>query len=626
LGSLEGRTGTETPYAMAAIVRAVPGNFKPGPAGDEQILFDPKSGSSPIVVSSFVPGSSTETQLTFDFSSTETKKGIIFDSHTFLYVMMEQCGFSFYFNANDTKFALPIVDSNNEVKSDLTYHGSGVLGSFIVSNRQLKQSELYSAGMKREFSRSDYYDDICTCNMGVPDLACQNPEIGPANAEGCAGTEMCVVDMCIAGVKGSKDISCPYHDQHFGNDNVCQCGCIGESNLPDIDCYYPNRYALVTPDSNLEMIADFHGVTGKCTEKFPDVKGEEWTCPVEMYDDGKTCECFCGYMDPDCLNTTLPTDCHEDFICALTNSSNLTSQTCLAPKGWNCDPNMYNMTGAYFNKKTCYCNCSLNSPGCLRNGINSMFCAPSKSVVIDRGSYKCLANGTCLSTPCGDGLNAGHFRKCDGGTYCIRCSCDQKYKSTIPPTNDCHPACGDTFVVDGEECDGSPFCDNQTCTCLPGHDWETGPSKHGHCGGCGNQIRDKGEECDGGEGCLSSCTCDELGGYSPSDKADATSCQKTSQSVPIIIGGSIGAVVLIVSIVILFIIVNHYKTDEQKATRKVRQSENAIKSAKSQNSKITFDSKSALNPQPRSAGPDPSIIAQLNVSTQGGGMLDEEDD
>jgi len=121
--------------------------------------------------------------------------------------------------------------------------------------------------------------------------------------------------------------------------------------------------------------------------------------------------------------------------------------------------------------------------------------------------------------------------------------------------------------------------------------------------------------------------CDELSGYTISDKNDTTSCTKTSQTLPIIIGGSIGAVVLIVSIVILFIIVNHYKTDEQKATRKIRQSENAIKSAKSQNSKITFDSKSALNPQPKSAGPDPSIIAQLNVSTQGGGMaLDDEDD
>jgi len=103
-------------------------------------------------------------------------------------------------------------------------------------------------------------------------------------------------------------------------------------------------------------------------------------------------------------------------------------------------------------------------------------------------------------------------------------------------------------------------------------------------------------------------------------------CEQSNTLIPIIVGGAISAVIIIAAIVALFIIVNHFKTDEQKAARKVRQSENAVKNAKDNNAKITFDSKSALVPQPRQAGPDPALLASLNISTEGGGMNMEDDE
>jgi len=631
LTNIPEKTPSGTPFAKAAVVRAVPENFVPDPEKIRQPLFDPTGPNSPIFMTPLVNAASfTSNTLKFDFQSSGDKKGIIFDTHTFLYVIIEQCGYTLQCDNNDTQFLHLSYDG--VLYSDFAIYGRGLKGTFTVNDKALRTPDLLAAGMKEGYTSSDYYDDVCTCNFGVPDLACQNPEIGPANAEGCVGNEMCVVDNCIPGVKGGTSINCKYHDQHFGNDGVCECGCLGDSGLPDIDCFYPNRYYLRHPDGDEknEMIGEFHGVSGSCSKFFPDCTNELWTCPIEMYNDSKSCECFCGYMDADCENKNLPTDCHDDFMCALTNSSNLTSQECLAPKGWTCDPNMYNLTGEYASKTTtCFCHCSLASPACLKKSVSQMVCPDGKTYNFKNDEIMCLPNGTCLDTPCGAGLNPrGNYRDCDGGEGCGRdCKCEYKLKPTIPHSKVCRLTCGDGFVEGDEECDGSQFCDNETCHCQPGHKWVAGDSKYGHCSGCGNQIRDEGEECDGGDGCLSTCMCDELSGYTISDKNDTTSCTKTSQTLPIIIGGSIGAVVLIVSIVILFIIVNHYKTDEQKATRKIRQSENAIKSAKSQNSKITFDSKSALNPQPKSAGPDPSIIAQLNVSTQGGGMaLDDEDD
>jgi len=624
---------SEVLKAKAAIVRAVPENFKLTDSDPKDFpdIFNPEAPYYPVFVTDFVDDDGKATKanlkLVFDFSK-GSKKAFVFDRHTFLYVVMRKCFFTLKYTQNDNQFIRVTIGDQTNVT--FSYYGSGLVGSYFVSTKSPSRSDLISAGMREEFSLTDYYDDICTCNFGIPDLACQNPEIGPADAQGCVGNELCVLDTCVAGVKGSKDINCPYRDQHFGNDELCECGCLGDARLPDIDCFYPNRFYMqnFTHSDSPIKVGKFHGVVGTCN--FPDVTctNELWKCPMSMYNDSEKCDCFCGYMDEDCFNKDLPTDCHDDFVCYPTNYSDWSTQECLAPKAWTCDPNAYNMTGNFSTKTTsCFCNCSVGSPACFRAESIQIYCGPGGSVTYENG-YTCLANATCVPNGCGSGVFVGSSRKCDGGFMCdANCACPSPYKEFIPPQAGCRTPCGDLFVKGDEECDRSIFCDNITCKCLPGHEWIEDQTVSGHCRGCGNLVIEPGEECDGGEGCLSNCLCDEYSGYSPSDKEGSVDCVKTSSSVPTIAGAAIGAFVLIVTIVILFIIVNHYKTDEQKAARKIRQSENAIKSAKSQNSKITFDSKSALNPQPKSAGPDPSILSQLNVSTQGGGMeLDDEED
>jgi len=637
LVSIDGSTPSSTPAIKAAIVRAVPENFKP--SKDSQAIFNPQEPYNPIFVSEPIsPKTFTlnkEVEVIFDFTQTNEDTPFVFDHHTFLYVVMEQCGMTIQITKTEKEFLL--INADDSFNTTTALYGAGLNGYFDVSYTLLDFDDLQRAGMKEGFTRADYYDNVCTCNMGIPDLACQNPEVGPVNAKGCSSNDLCMLDSCLPNVLGSKEINCPYHNKHFGNDHICECGCIGKSGLPDLDCFYPNRYNLRN-ETTLEtdpgvMIGLFHGVVGTCGYPYPNCTNELWTCSPERYNDTKKCDCFCGYMDADCYDKKIPTDCHDDYVCYPTDPENLTSQECLAPKAWTCDPNMYNLTGPTYSQytTTCFCNCSISSPGCQRSSVTKMFCDNGRSS--SDNDLVCTSNGTCVIAKCGLGYNPNGGRQCDGGLHCTAqgsdqgsCQCDKTYEPTIPHSKNCVASCGDRFVSDGEECDSSMFCDNYTCQCLPGHTMVK-TDKLQYCSGCGNLVRDGDEECDGGDGCLSNCLCDELSGYSPSDNQEDNGCSHTTNTVPIIVGGAIGAVVLIVSIVVLFIIVNHYKTDEQKANRKVRQSENAIKSAKSQNSKITFDSKSALNPQPKSAGPDPSIIAQLNVSTQGGGMeLDDDDE
>lgn len=136
-----------------------------------------------------------------------------------------------------------------------------------------------------------------------------------------------------------------------------------------------------------------------------------WTCNPSYYDTNDGCDCNCGLLDPDCLES-------EQFIFGCNAGVN---PTCVSPgvceyesevpAGWLCSASYYGTADG------CDCNCGLVDPDC--------------SLAEDEG-------GVLLNCPC-DGMTCAANGYCTGvcGNFFI--SATPVGDSTAPPVSQCDP-------------------------------------------------------------------------------------------------------------------------------------------------------------------------------------------
>eukprot|EP01105_Mastigella_eilhardi_P000169 TRINITY_DN1019_c0_g1_i1.p1 TRINITY_DN1019_c0_g1~~TRINITY_DN1019_c0_g1_i1.p1 ORF type:complete len:1046 (-),score=173.00 TRINITY_DN1019_c0_g1_i1:68-2944(-) len=249
-----------------------------------------------------------------------------------------------------------------------------------------------------------------------------------------------------------------------------------------------------------------------------------WTCNISRYFDGRTCDCFCGSQDPDCVNPSLPTvgcpasyTCSEKSVCISLGAAcdrthwgtfdgchcgsgcsemdpdchyQVSQQVLGCPKQkmgcqnnecyipfWSCAEFLFD------DGQKCNCNCGNIDPDCANTSLPVVGCMMDNSVCRDGA---CVAAGwTCYAS----------FYNARDGCDCLICG-------TIDP--DCADDDQEVF-----SCSASQSCSaNNTCVAS---------------NICGNWRREGDEECDSGLGCVN-CKCGE--GYIPSgDDALSVDCK-----------------------------------------------------------------------------------------------------
>eukprot|EP00727_Mastigamoeba_balamuthi_P013402 m51a1_g8685 putative serine-threonine protein (909) ;mRNA; f:6320-10158 len=361
--------------------------------------------------------------------------------------------------------------------------------------------------------------DGCQCGCGgALDPDCRDSTIssGPffPQALNCAsvpGVAMCASDgTCAAAGLTKAQLS----------DGICQCTASG---VLDPDCLCVDNVSGMTCNSRSTCGA-LKCYMGGC-RSIP----AGWKCPLIGYDSGGDCDCECGGWDPDCNGFQVSSHvigCTKSYVCGKPNG------TCTAP---GCGNGVVEQD-PYGNEEECdggsgcsKCQCL---PGWQPQSPKDSSCASicRDNIVVgpeecDGGKLCFLENCSCHAghppySPrklgcqgCGNGiLDPGE--QCDGGgsttsgCHPTACTCVSGYEPTIPTTTACirlNHKCGDGVVQRTEMCDGGAFCVN--CTCAAGHAAYS-PNRDA-CVGCGNRLLDDGEECDGGQGCSSSCKCND---------------------------------------------------------------------------------------------------------------------
>ena len=458
----------------------------------------------------------------------------------------------------------------------------------------------------------EYMDDSCQCTMGLPDRACQDANLkGMVPDRGCpSGSYMCLQDRCHE-VPVSSNERCADYRRTWGTDGICQCGCAEDIAATDPDCFYLSNYRLV--DSKKRVKGKCGGVLSACHEYNGSCTVDAWTCRLDQYNDGKFCDCMCGYEDPDCL-LDVPTNCPDNYVC--------TSGLCLSPPGWTCNPYFY--AGG----DVCDCGCGLVDPDCTNTSVQLIYCYPENRTyrpLLEKAADKtCMPNLSCIDALCGNGVvEVLRGEECDGGLGCDpeKCKCLQGYSRTAPISTSCTPICGDGLKMEEEECDLSPFC-TSTCVCEQGHGYNQKTKK---CSGCGNGEIDEEEECDGGEGCLQNCTCDASAGYEPSDPP-VSDCVKTSYS-DLLLFVSLGYLALTIGALWLSVIVWRFeqrrvlhKLDEK--TKQSKASDGSVPPLPGQiDPKLMANASATITLDSRSVSLDTFETSQLVDSSGGAAIL-----
>lgn len=328
--------------------------------------------------------------------------------------------------------------------------------------------------------RSRYGDGVCDCGCGATDADCV---ADPVSADCGSATAVCWDGVCAEVGWRATPTDGQGHEAcvraRYGTDGVCDVGCgdRGRASL-DPDCLLPGA-RVATP-----------GVQRACDVATNACGADAWTCAPELYN-GTVCQCAgrCGLPDPACADAARPTSCAENFVCV--------DNVCDHPRNWTCGPGLYGTGGA------CDCGCGAYDPDCDILGRPAENCPPGTVHSCRR------ADATCAVAKCGNGVvDLPLEEECDGGLACSeRCRCKARYEPHAPVRQPgCHPFCGDSTVVDGEECDSTGGC-LPNCTCAPRL-----RAVDGLCVGCGNGAREAGEDCDAGAHCdNATCTC--LPGY-----------------------------------------------------------------------------------------------------------------
>ena len=162
--------------------------------------------------------------------------------------------------------------------------------------------------------------DGCNCNCGAFDPDCADPA---AAAEACGPNSFCndtgnceVMQGPTGGNPDMMSMLPPGWDaersgcsaSYYGDRNGCDCGC----GARDIDCD--------DPDSTVSRVLNcMSGQTcsaqGTCEGTALPSGWNTITCPAATYEDGATCHCGCGAVDPDCGWQVPIANCPEGWAC-----------------------------------------------------------------------------------------------------------------------------------------------------------------------------------------------------------------------------------------------------------------------------------------------------------------------
>lgn len=151
-----------------------------------------------------------------------------------------------------------------------------------------------------------------------------------------------------------------YYDA--GAEDYCDCEC-----------------GAVDPDCDIAEIEIYGCYEGQTCDSSAECEGlpTAWTCDGNAFEDGTTCDCGCGVLDPDCEIPNAPvTGCDSGTTC------NLDYGTCI-PDGWTCEPGYYGATDG------CDCNCGAVDPDCADPEATVYGCDESNHTGV------CLPDGTC---------------------------------------------------------------------------------------------------------------------------------------------------------------------------------------------------------------------------------------
>jgi hypothetical protein len=210
--------------------------------------------------------------------------------------------------------------------------------------------------------------------------------------------------------------------------------------------------------------------------------GTGWTCAAARYDDGESCDCGCGIVDPDCEDESAEScdTCRQPGSCANGSCpSNVTpddNSACAIPDTWLCG-------SLYYGDGFCDCGCGVIDTDCDSQQGEAcvscplLGCARNSCATIDPDD-----NTLCTSPPLTWKCNERFYR--DG----TRCDCGCGFPD---------PDCTANELDACDSCNGEGSCSGQPCpgtidpdaiqTCIqpyPPSEWTCGPYAYGSGDSC----------------------------------------------------------------------------------------------------------------------------------------------
>lgn len=229
----------------------------------------------------------------------------------------------------------------------------------------------------------------------------------------------------------------------YGN-GKCDCGC----GILDIDCESQTDVAQCeTCDNGCSNFGCPSRIDPQDTTQCARVSPEAWTCDDRWYQDGETCHCGCGALDPDCGDSDIGSCevCNTDGSCAASlcpssiDANDITA--CAVPEGWTC-------FAGYYGDGVCHCGCGVQDGDC--GGLASFNCD------------SCIG---CNDEGCPGTIDADDNRICTGVPY--RWTCADRYYNDGQLCNcGCgalDPDCESSDLAACDVCDFEGSCSTQAC-------------------------------------------------------------------------------------------------------------------------------------------------------------------
>lgn len=215
--------------------------------------------------------------------------------------------------------------------------------------------------------------------VGLSGIRFVEVEIDPGTLE-----PTLVEDGQCATMEDVEDIALPWwtcDPTFYAGSDGCDCGCgVVDTDCADANaawCIYCLEGSCGADDDCAAVDLDNNAI---CTEPV-------WNCPVELYDDGTTCHCGCGQVDPDCLTTAVGScdECSAPGSCVPVQANGECvgqinpdrNWLCTPVPGWTCEVKSYG-------DLECDCGC----------GAVDIDCDPGQPC------ETCDAIGSCSMEPC----------------------------------------------------------------------------------------------------------------------------------------------------------------------------------------------------------------------------------